>query len=103
MTANANEINDSIKGMGRWLMKYGARFAVLDSDKKDSNSQNDISNIELYTTVLNPMQLACGPEKGLGQASMKPGFGDMVGRAKWDAWNSLGSLSQVTIPIISVT
>jgi len=22
-------------------------------------------------------------------ADKKPGFGDMVGRAKWDAWNSL--------------
>ncbi|MDP3136861.1 MAG: acyl-CoA-binding protein [Burkholderiaceae bacterium] len=22
-------------------------------------------------------------------AEKKPGFGDMVGRAKWDAWNSL--------------
>lgn len=24
----------------------------------------------------------------------KPGFGDMVGRAKWDAWNSLKGTSQ---------
>ncbi|MDQ7745124.1 acyl-CoA-binding protein [Hydrogenophaga pseudoflava] len=24
----------------------------------------------------------------------KPGFGDMVGRAKWDAWNSLKGISQ---------
>jgi diazepam-binding inhibitor (GABA receptor modulating acyl-CoA-binding protein) len=24
----------------------------------------------------------------------KPGFGDMVGRAKWDAWNSLKGASQ---------
>ena len=26
-------------------------------------------------------------------AEKKPGFGDMVGRAKWDAWNSLKSTS----------
>jgi diazepam-binding inhibitor (GABA receptor modulator, acyl-CoA-binding protein) len=24
----------------------------------------------------------------------KPGFGDMVGRAKWDAWNSLKDTAQ---------
>ena len=24
----------------------------------------------------------------------KPGFGDMVGRAKWDAWNGLKGMSQ---------
>lgn len=24
----------------------------------------------------------------------KPGFGDMVGRAKWDAWNSLKGTSE---------
>ena len=24
----------------------------------------------------------------------KPGFGDMVGRAKWDAWNGLKGTSQ---------
>ena len=24
----------------------------------------------------------------------KPGFGDMVGRAKWDAWNGLKGISQ---------
>ena len=24
-----------------------------------------------------------------GNTEKKPGFGDMVGRAKWDAWNSL--------------
>ena len=24
----------------------------------------------------------------------KPGFGDMVGRAKWDAWNSLKGTAQ---------
>lgn len=24
----------------------------------------------------------------------KPGFGDMVARAKWDAWNSLKGISQ---------
>ncbi len=24
----------------------------------------------------------------------KPGFGDMVGRAKWDAWNALKGVSQ---------
>ena len=26
----------------------------------------------------------------------KPGFSDMVGRAKWDAWNALKGASQVT-------
>ena len=26
-------------------------------------------------------------------ADKKPGFGDMVGRAKWDAWNSLKGTS----------
>lgn len=31
----------------------------------------------------------------------KPGMLDFVKKAKWDAWNSLGSLSQVTKPIIS--
>ncbi len=27
-------------------------------------------------------------------ADKKPGFGDMVARAKWDAWNSLKGASQ---------
>lgn len=27
----------------------------------------------------------------------RPGMTDFVGKAKWDAWNSLGSLSQVKI------
>ncbi len=27
-------------------------------------------------------------------ADKKPGFSDMVGRAKWDAWNSLKGTSQ---------
>jgi diazepam-binding inhibitor (GABA receptor modulator, acyl-CoA-binding protein) len=27
-------------------------------------------------------------------ASTKPGFSDMVGRAKWDAWNGLKGVSQ---------
>ena len=27
-------------------------------------------------------------------AEKKPGFGDMVARAKWDAWNSLKGTSQ---------
>ena len=27
-------------------------------------------------------------------ADKKPGFGDMVARAKWDAWNSLKGTSQ---------
>ena len=27
-------------------------------------------------------------------AEKKPGFGDMVGRAKWDAWNALKGTSQ---------
>ncbi len=26
----------------------------------------------------------------------KPGFGDMVGRAKWDAWNQLKGTASVT-------
>ncbi|OJX37234.1 MAG: acyl-CoA-binding protein [Burkholderiales bacterium 68-12] len=27
-------------------------------------------------------------------AEKKPGFGDMVGRAKWDAWNNLKGTAQ---------
>jgi acyl-CoA-binding protein len=27
-------------------------------------------------------------------AAAKPGFGDMVGRAKWDAWNALKGTSR---------
>ena len=27
----------------------------------------------------------------------KPGMMDFVGKAKWDAWSSLGSMSQVTL------
>ncbi|MEJ6021918.1 acyl-CoA-binding protein [Ramlibacter sp. PS4R-6] len=27
-------------------------------------------------------------------AEKKPGFGDMVGRAKWDAWNGMKGTSQ---------
>lgn len=34
--------------------------------------------------------------------SPKPGMLDFVKKAKWDAWNSLGNLSQVTIPVISL-
>lgn len=32
----------------------------------------------------------------------KPGMLDFVKKAKWDAWNSLGNLSQVKKPIISL-
>jgi diazepam-binding inhibitor (GABA receptor modulating acyl-CoA-binding protein) len=34
----------------------------------------------------------------------KPGFGDMVGRAKWDAWNSLkGTSTTPTTPCSSTS
>lgn len=31
----------------------------------------------------------------------KPGMLDMVGKFKWDAWNSLGSLSKVRLLCLS--
>ena len=31
---------------------------------------------------------------GGDNTAKKPGFGDMVGRAKWDAWNGLKGTSQ---------
>jgi len=59
-------------------------------------------NARFETAVVNSKKLSERPDNGTllkmyglykqattgDNAEKKPGFGDMVGRAKWDAWNS---------------
>ncbi len=64
-------------------------------------------NAEFQTAVDNSKQLSERPDNatllkiyalykqasGGDNAEAKPGFSDMVGRAKWDAWNALKGTS----------
>jgi len=59
-----------------------ARFeAAVANSKNLSERPDNMTLLKLYALY---KQASAGDN-----ADKKPGFGDMVGRAKWDAWNTL--------------
>ena len=58
--------------------------AVIDSKSLDEKPDN-MTLLKLYALY---KQASSGDADG-----KRPGFGDMVGRAKWDAWNGLAGKS----------
>jgi len=59
-----------------------ARFeAAVANSKNLSERPDNMTLLKLYALY---KQASAGDN-----ADKKPGFGDMVGRAKWDAWNAL--------------
>ena len=58
--------------------------AVTDSKNLDEKPDN-MTLLKLYALY---KQASSGDADG-----KRPGFGDMVGRAKWDAWNGLAGKS----------
>ncbi len=59
-----------------------------------ANSQNLIDRPD-NTTLLKLYALYKQSSAG-DNADKKPGFGDMVGRAKWDAWNAIKDTDSAT-------
>jgi diazepam-binding inhibitor (GABA receptor modulating acyl-CoA-binding protein) len=53
--------------------------AAVASSKKLSQRPDNATMLKLYGLY---KQATAGDNEG-----KKPGFGDMIGRAKWDAWN----------------
>ena len=67
-------------------MSLDADFqAAVDNSKKLSERPDNATLLKIYGLY---KQATAGDN-----AEKKPGFGDMVGRAKWDAWNSLKGTS----------
>jgi diazepam-binding inhibitor (GABA receptor modulator, acyl-CoA-binding protein) len=67
-------------------MTLRADFEKAQSDvKKFSEDPGNAAKLRLYALY---KQATSGDN-----AEKKPGFGDMVGRAKWDAWNSVKGMS----------
>jgi len=63
-----------------------ARFeAAVANSKNLSERPDNMTLLKLYALY---KQSSTGDN-----ADKKPGFGDMVGRAKWDAWNALKGTS----------
>ena len=63
-----------------------ARFEAAVAHSKDLTERPDnMTLLKLYALY---KQGSVGDN-----AEKKPGFGDMVGRAKWDAWNSIKGTS----------
>jgi len=64
-----------------------SRFeAAVAQSKNLSERPDNMTLLQLYA-LYKQGSLGDNTEK-------KPGFGDMVGRAKWDAWNTLKGTSQ---------
>jgi acyl-CoA-binding protein len=59
--------------------------AVADSKKLPEKPDN-MTLLKLYALY---KQASSGDAEG-----KRPGFGDMVGRAKWDAWNTIAGKSK---------
>jgi diazepam-binding inhibitor (GABA receptor modulator, acyl-CoA-binding protein) len=67
-------------------MSLDADFqAAVDNSKKLSERPDNATLLKIYGLY---KQATAGDN-----AEKKPGFGDMVGRAKWDAWNSFKGTS----------
>lgn len=64
-----------------------ARFEAAVADSKNLSERPD------NATLLKIYSLYKQASEG-DNAQTKPGFGDMVGRAKWDAWSKLKGTSQ---------
>jgi diazepam-binding inhibitor (GABA receptor modulator, acyl-CoA-binding protein) len=60
--------------------------AAVDNSKKLSERPDNATLLKIYALY---KQATAGDN-----TEKKPGFGDMVGRAKWDAWNNLKGTSQ---------
>jgi len=68
------------------MSDLNARFEAAVAHSKDLTERPDnMTLLKLYALY---KQGSVGDN-----AEKKPGFGDMVGRAKWDAWNSLKGTS----------
>jgi acyl-CoA-binding protein len=68
------------------MSDLNARFvAAVDHSKDLTERPDNMTLLKLYALY---KQGSVGDN-----AEKKPGFGDMVGRAKWDAWNSLKGTS----------
>ena len=64
-----------------------AKFdAAVDNSKKLSERPDNATLLKIYALY---KQATAGDN-----AEKKPGFGDMVGRAKWDAWNGVKGTSK---------
>lgn len=64
------------------MSDLNARFeAAVAQSKKLSERPDNATLLKIYGLY---KQATAGDN-----TEKKPGFGDMVGRAKWDAWNSL--------------
>ena len=63
------------------------QFAAAAADSKNLSERPDNATmLKIY---------ALYKQGSMGDnADKKPGFGDMVGRAKWDAWNGLKGTAQ---------
>jgi diazepam-binding inhibitor (GABA receptor modulator, acyl-CoA-binding protein) len=67
-------------------MSLDADFqAAVDNSRKLSERPDNATLLKIYGLY---KQATAGDN-----AEKKPGFGDMVGRAKWDAWNSFKGTS----------
>jgi len=68
-------------------MTLQARFAQAQADSKNLPERPD--NMTLLRIYALYKQASMGDAHG-----ERPGFADMVGRAKWDAWSALKGTSQ---------
>ncbi len=70
----------------RWHLKR-AQFQQAQADSKNLSERPD--NMTLLKIYALYKQASSGDASG-----KRPGFGDMVGRAKWDAWAALKGSTQ---------
>ena len=64
-----------------------ASFAQAQADSKNLSERPDNATLLKIYALYKQGSIGDNAEK-------KPGFGDMVARAKWDAWNGLKGKSQ---------
>ncbi len=64
-----------------------AQFEAAMADSKNLAERPDNATLLKIYSLYKQGSVGDNTEK-------KPGFGDMVGRAKWDAWNGLKGTSQ---------
>jgi diazepam-binding inhibitor (GABA receptor modulator, acyl-CoA-binding protein) len=64
-----------------------AQFEAAMADSKNLSERPDNATLLKIYSLYKQGSTGDNTEK-------KPGFGDMVGRAKWDAWNNLKGTSQ---------
>jgi diazepam-binding inhibitor (GABA receptor modulator, acyl-CoA-binding protein) len=69
------------------MAELKAKFEAAMADSKNLSERPD------NATLLKIYSLYKQGSSG-DNADKKPGFGDMVGRAKWDAWNGLKGTAQ---------